>query len=71
MKKPYELCFWGAGTVRSYKIPRHRRQHPSLASAREEARTVHALMEAQGLPTAAHPAIVHGPQLGADGFRVS
>lgn len=57
----YELVFAGTGLVKAYKIPRYRRIHETLASARAEAEKVRAKMEARGLPVAAHPAQIYGP----------
>jgi len=57
----YELVFAGAALVKAYRIPRYRRMHESLASARAEAKKVRATMEARGLPVAAHPAQIYGP----------
>jgi hypothetical protein len=56
----FELTFWGSATVRAYAIPRYRRYHKTLESARAEAAKVHAAMEAKGLPSAAHPAVIYG-----------
>lgn len=56
----FELTFFGAATVRAYKIPRYRRYHKTLESARETAKKVHAAMDANSLPSAAHPAVIYG-----------
>lgn len=61
MPKRYELTFYGAATVRAYRIPRHRRYHATLESAQEEAAKVHETMDERQLPTAAHPAVIYGP----------
>ena len=57
----FELTFACAATVRAYNLPRYRRHHTSLESAREAARKVHAAMDAKGLPSAAHPSVIYGP----------
>ena len=66
----YELTFWGAASVRTYSLPRYRRHHTTLDSAREAAQIAYERMEAAGIDTAAHPGIVYGPGLGGDGVRV-
>jgi len=58
----YELVFVGAGSVRAYKIPHHKRFHASHEAAVEEARKVHAKMIALGLPVAAHPSEIYPVQ---------
>jgi hypothetical protein len=60
----YELTFIGSASVRTYRIPRHRRKHASLAEAKAAAREVHAKMRDQGTPTACHQAIIYGPGCG-------
>ena len=59
----FELTFAGAATVRAYNIPRHRRYHKTLESAQSAAAKVHAAINRQNLPRAAHPAVI----IGSDG----
>lgn len=68
--KKFTLVFAGSASVSAYRIPRHRRYHSTLVSAREAARRVREEMAEQQLPIAAHPAIVYGPGCGRDGLPV-
>jgi hypothetical protein len=65
----FELVFVGAASVRAYTLPRYRRHHSSLESARAAAQKAYEKMESQGINTAAHQGIVYGPGLGNDGVR--
>jgi hypothetical protein len=67
----YELVFAGSASVRAYSLPRYRRYHRTVESARETAATTLARLE-EKVPgvAAAHPAIVYGPGCGRDGVKV-
>jgi len=67
----YELSFWGAASVKQYRIPRYRRRHPSYEAAVAEAQRVLGIMAEQGMPAAAHPAVIYGPGCGPDGRTIS
>ena len=67
--KKFELVFFGGASVHVYKIPRHRRYHATVEEARTTAAAVIEKMNAEGLPAAAHPALIFGPGCGADGIR--
>ena len=71
MKPKFELVFVGAGNVRAYRIPRYRRMHQTLDSARATARQVWEQMSDSNLPTACHTPIVYGPGCGKDGTSVA
>lgn len=61
MKARWELTFVGAAIVRAYRIPRHRRWHPTLEAAEQEAGRVYERMVDLDINPAAHTAIVYGP----------
>jgi hypothetical protein len=63
----FELVF--VGGVARY-IPRYRRWHKTIESARETARRVWEVMAERNLPTACHTPIVYGPNTGKDGTNV-
>ena len=65
----YELVFFGGAMV-NY-MPRYRRMHRTLESARQAARKVWAALSEKGYPTACHTPIVYGPGCGKDGTCVS
>ena len=69
--KQFKLVFVGSGTVTAYRIPRYRRMHTTIESARKTARRVWEVMEAHNLPTACHTPIVYGPGLGESGQCVA
>lgn len=66
MKKAqkFELVFWGAAMV---KFPRYKRNHKTVESAEQTARTVLAKLD----NAAAHPAIIYGPGCGRDGMTIA
>ena len=70
--KRFELVFFGSATVLAYRIPRYRRRHATIESARECAvRTMARLEDFVPGVSAAHPAIVYGPGCGRDGTVVA
>ena len=69
----YELVFVGGATAQgAYRLPRrYRRIHRTYEEAEAEARRVLGIMVEQGMPAAAHPAIIYGPGCGPDGRTIS
>ena len=67
--KNFDLVFVG-GAMANY-FPRYRRNHSTMESAEETAAAVFAKLQAKGLPTACHQAIVYGPGCGRDGVTLS
>ena len=65
MKQNFELVFFGGGMVKY--MPRYRRNHNDIDSAKDTARKVWETLQERGLPTACHTAIVYGPGCGRDG----
>jgi len=68
MRQNFELVFFGGAMVKY--IPRYKRNHKTLESARETARKVWESMSSNGYPTACHTPIVYGPGCGPDGKPV-
>jgi hypothetical protein len=69
MKTNYELVFAGGAMVKY--MPRYRRNHKTVESAQDTARTVWEKLQERGLPTACHTPIVYGPGCGRDGKCVN
>ena len=67
----FELTFEGAAMVTAYRIPRYRRMHKTIESARETARRVWETMQERNLPVACHTPIVYGPGCGGSGANVA
>lgn len=67
--KKFELVFAGGATA-SY-MPRYRRWHRTIDSAKETAVSVMQKLQDKGLPTACHQPIVYGPGCGPDGMTFS
>jgi hypothetical protein len=68
MMTNFELVFFG-GAIKY--MPRYRRNHKDIDSAKETARKVWVQLQANGYPTACHTAIVYGPGCGRDGRQVN
>lgn len=67
--KKFELVFVGGATA-NY-MPRYRRMHSTIDSAKETAAEVMQKLQDKGLPTACHQPIVYGPGCGRDGMTLS
>jgi len=62
----YELTFWGELYL-GFRMPRYRKYHATLASARREAERVLRRMERLDINRGAHPAVIYD----ADGRDVA
>jgi len=69
MRGKFELVFFGGATA-PY-MPRYRRYHRTLDSAKQTAREVLKKLDDKQKPCACHMPLVYGPGCGKDGMAVA